>query len=195
MSEVIEQSGGGASVLDAAHRREGARFEERDGVIVPASYGDVAAEYEAVRGGGAGLIDLSSRGLIEVSGSEAEQFLNGLITNDVKKLEEGAWMNAAFPNVQGRLIAFARVLHLGSRFLFDTEAATSEQVLKTLERFTLAGDFRVADLSNETAVISIQGARSKGVVSVALDQEESNVGRNRVAATKWNEKDLILIRA
>ncbi len=45
------------------------------------------------------------RGLIEVSGKEAIQFLNGLITNDVAKLEENAQMSAAFPNAQGRLIA------------------------------------------------------------------------------------------
>jgi len=43
-------------------------------------------EYEAVRGGGAGLFDLSARGRIEVRGAEAVQFLNGLITNDVKTL-------------------------------------------------------------------------------------------------------------
>ena len=49
------------------------------------------------------------RGLIEVSGKEAIQFLNGLITNDVVKLENNSQMSAAFPNAQGRLIAAVRV--------------------------------------------------------------------------------------
>ena len=31
-------------------------------------------------------------------------------------------------------------------FLIDTEAATHATVLKTIERFTLAGDFRVNDI-------------------------------------------------
>src|ERR1043165_3042637 len=101
----------------------------------------VAAEYEAVRGGGAGVFDLSSRGRVEVSGGEAVQFLNGMLTNDVAKLEDGAWMHAAFPNPQGRLLASVRVLRRGDAFLFDTEAATYERVLKYLERYTLAGDF------------------------------------------------------
>ncbi len=56
------------------------------------------AEYDAVRGGGAGLFDLSARGRVEVRGAEAVQFLNGLITNDVKALAPGAWMHAALPN-------------------------------------------------------------------------------------------------
>src|SRR2546426_9225194 len=99
---------------------------------IPANYGDTGAEYAAVREGGAGLIDLSSRGRIEVAGTEAVQFLNGLITNDVKALAENAWMRAAFPNAQGRLVAEVRVLRLaGDRFIFDTEAVTHERVLKT----------------------------------------------------------------
>src|SRR3954467_15476736 len=73
---------------------------------------DTTSEYAAVRHGGAGLIDLSSRGRLLVSGSESLQFLNGLITNDMKTLAANRWMPAAFPNVQGRLVAAVRVLHL-----------------------------------------------------------------------------------
>src|ERR1044071_5423509 len=115
------------------------------------------AEYAAVRDGGVGLIDLSARGRISVSGSEAVMFLNGLITNDMKTLGENRWMSAAFPNVQGRLLAAVRVIRRRDDFLLDTEAATREKVLKIIERFTLAGDFKVADLTNNTRQISFQG--------------------------------------
>ena len=145
---------------------------------------------------GSGLMDLSSRGRIEVGGAEAVQFLNGLVTNDVKALETGAWMRAAFPNVQGRLIAEARVLRLGAdRFLFDTEAATHESVLKTLGRFTLAGDFRVTDLTAETALISVQGARAADVISAALSSAAARAGRSRVHVAEWNGQALQVIRA
>ena len=53
-------------------------------------------EYNAVRESGAGILEFPSRGLIEVSGGEAVQFLNGLITNDVKKLEDLSWMFGLF---------------------------------------------------------------------------------------------------
>jgi folate-binding Fe-S cluster repair protein YgfZ len=75
---------------------------------------ELISQYEAVRNGGAGLIDLSSRGRITVGGTEAVMFLNGLITNDMKTLEEHHWMHAAFPNVQGRLIAAVRVIRLAN---------------------------------------------------------------------------------
>jgi len=118
---------------------------------------EVMAEYAAVRDGGVGLIDLSERGRISVSGSEAVTFLNGLITNDLKTLEENRWMPAAFANVQGRLLAAVRVLQRANDILLDTEAVTREKVIKIIERFTLAGDFKVADLTLQSALISVQG--------------------------------------
>lgn len=123
-------------------------------------------EYEAVRDGGAGLIDLSAtRGRIRVSGSEATMFLNGLITNDVKNLAQNRWMPAVFPTVQGRLIGVVRVIR-GSEpeFLIDTETASHEAVLKTILRFTLAGDFKVSDVTNETALLTVQGKKAAEIV-------------------------------
>jgi folate-binding protein YgfZ len=168
---------------------------ERDGWRLPTHYGDTPGEYETVRGGGAGVIDLSSRGLVEVSGAEATQFLNGLITNDVKSLEDGAWMLAAFPNAQGRLIAFARVLRRGDSYLFDTEAATHASVFKTLERFTLAGDFRVTDRTDEMTLLTVQGARAAASVGATLGEDAAHVERGRIHAALWNDQPAHVIRA
>jgi folate-binding protein YgfZ len=151
---------------------------------------DVLFEYAAVREGGAGVIDLSSRGRIQVSGTEAVQFLNGLLTNDMKTLAVGSWMPAAFPNVQGRLIASVRVIRLNDQgtdrnvcptFLTDTEATTHERVLKTIERFTLAGDFRVNDVTSQTAQFSVQGKKAADVVRTVLGEEAAALEINRAS--------------
>ena len=121
-------------------------------------------EYSAVRDGGAGVIDLSPRGRLLVSGSEAVMFLNGLITNDMKTLAANSWMRAVFPNVQGRLLAVVRILNRADGFLIDTEAATHDKVVQLLGRFTLAGDFRVTDLTDQTACYSVQGNPSAAIM-------------------------------
>jgi folate-binding protein YgfZ len=188
MTEAVEIHSPSKSPLDSVHQRLGAVMIERDGWFVPASYGDVLFEYAAVREGSAGLIDLSARGRILVSGSEAVPFLNGLITNDMKTLAENSWMPAAFPNVQGRLIASVRVVRLKDEatdsnvcptFLIDMEPATHERVLKTIKRFTLAGDFRVTDITNETALLSVQGKKAAGVVRLVLGEEVASLAANR----------------
>jgi folate-binding protein YgfZ len=191
MTEAVEQIAPLKSPLHETHSRLGATMTERDGWSVPESYGDVLLEYAAVREGGAGVIDLSSRGRIQVSGTEAVQFLNGLVTNDMKTLAENSWMPAAFPNVQGRLIASVRVIRLKDEgtdkeasptFLIDTEAATHERVLKTIERFTLAGDFRVNDVTSQTAQLSVQGKKATDIARSVLGEEAASLAINR--ATK-----------
>ena len=139
-------------------------------------------DYEAVRDGGAGLIDLSAaRGRIRVSGSEATMFLNGLMTNDMKSLAANRWMPAVFPTVQGRLIGAVRVIR-GSEpsFLIDTETASHEAVLKTISRFTMAGDFKVSDVTGETALLTVQGQLAGEVIEKVFDTSASEIPTNGV---------------
>jgi len=152
-------------------------------------------DYAAVRDGGAGLIDLSSRGRLRVSGSEATMFLNGLITNDMKTLGENRWMPAAFPTVQGRLIGAVRVVRERSGFLIDTDAESHEAVLKTVSRFTLAGDFHVKDLTSETAFVSVQGKRAVEVVENVFGTSLSDLPRDGVFETQWQDAAVTIIRA
>jgi aminomethyltransferase len=195
-SQKVEESSPRRSPLEEAQRRAGASLREQDGCLVAANYGDARAEYEAVRvASGAGVIDLSSRGRVEVSGTEAVQFLNGMLTNDVAALREGEWMHAAFPNVQGRLVALARVFRTGDGFLFDTEAATYERMLSALERFMLAGDFRVRDLTGETALLSVQGARAREIVRAALGVEASETARGRLVTAQFQNAEVLVVRA
>ncbi|MEQ1604878.1 MAG: glycine cleavage T C-terminal barrel domain-containing protein [Pyrinomonadaceae bacterium] len=112
--------------------------------------------YERIRGGSAGFYE-QKRGLIAVWGKEAVQFLDGLITNDMKTLADGAQILAAFPNAQGRLLAVVRVLRQGDRFLFETEEATREKLFLNLFRFTYAGDFFVEDLSDQHRYFEVWG--------------------------------------
>lgn len=111
-------------------------------------------KYTAIHANG-GYYEQPARGLIAVWGKEAVQFLNGMITNDVAKLESYRWMNAAFPNAQGRLLAIVRVLRFDEKFYIETEAATREKVFQNLFRFTFAGDFFVEDLSEQFACVSV----------------------------------------
>jgi folate-binding protein YgfZ len=201
MSEVVAAPVIAKSPLEEIHRQLGAMMIERDGCSVPANYGDVLFEYAAVRERGAGLIDLSCRGRLLVTGSEAVPFLNGLITNDMKTLGENRWMPAAFPNVQGRLVASVRVIHQSlepadaSGFLIDTEPATHAQVLKTVQRFTLAGDFHVADLTEQTALLSLQGAGAAAIIQSLFGETSATLGHNQLTRTSWSETSLTIMRA
>lgn len=142
---------------------------------------DIHHEYTAVRDGGAGVLDLSTRGRLLLTGSEAVMFLNGLITNDMKTLSKDSWMPAVFPNVQGRLIAAVRIIHRSDGFLIDMEGVSLDTVTQLLQRFTAAGDFHLTDLTGETAMLSIQGANASSVIQQVLGAEAAMVARGQVA--------------
>lgn len=151
-------------------------------------------DYRKIRwDNGLGLFE-RKRGLIAVSGGEAIQFLNGLITNDVAKMDSAKWMFAAFPNAQGRLLALVRVMRFRffslekdffkeDKFIFETEWATYEKVLENLSRFTMAGDFHVEDLTEKYSFMSLRGSifksppysykKNLNAVKVARDIDET----------------------
>jgi folate-binding protein YgfZ len=111
-------------------------------------------KYNLIQAGRAGHYE-QRRGLIAVWGKEAVPFLDGLISNNVKALNDGEKMLAAFPNAQGRLLAVVRVLRNGDRYFLEAEAATREKVYQNLFRFTFAGDFFVEDLSDSHRFVDI----------------------------------------
>lgn len=135
-------------------------------------------EYDHLRGGGKAFYE-QKRGLIEVWGSEAVQFLNGLVTNDVEAVEDGEMIYAAFPNAKGRLLAVVRVKKEGEKFLFETEEATHKTVFENLFRFTMAGDFNVEDVSGEYRFISLWNV----------------VADNQTEGTKWFGRDVFVPEA
>jgi len=203
MKESVEQIAVRKSVLEDKHVQLGARMKVEAGWSVPESFGDSQAEYAAVRSQSAGILDLSNRGRLLVSGSEAVAFLNGLITNDMKTLAENHWMPAVFPNVQGRLVASVRVIRIKDdlsngksvpQFLIDTEPLTYDAVRKSLNRFTIAGDFLVTDLNDELALITLQGKEAPGILQSTL-QADVNCPQYQVQQLPWGEGGLHAVRA
>jgi len=124
--------------------------------------------YNHIRSGKAGFYE-QKRGLIAIWGKEAVQFLDGMISNNVKALQDGAQMLAAFPNAQGRLLAVVRVLRQRDKFLIETEEATRDKVFQNLFRFTFAGDFFVEDLSDHWRYFEAFGSEPPEITDGLVD--------------------------
>ena len=112
MVEEIEQLR--RSPLCEAQTDIGASLGASYGWEMAQSFSGISEEHLSVRAN-AGLVDLSYRGAIRIGGGEAVQFLNGLLTNDVKTLAAGKGMRAAFLTGHGKVRALCRVLNLGEK--------------------------------------------------------------------------------
>src|SRR5262249_46108123 len=123
-------------------------------------------------------------------------FLNGLVTNDMKTLAVDTWMPAVFPSVQGRMLASVRIIHRSDGFLIDTEAATHKTVISLLDRFTMAGNFRVTDLTAETSMISLHGRKAFEIIGATLGEHAAILERQKVLNAQLDSDSKVdLIRA
>ncbi|HKQ79913.1 MAG TPA: glycine cleavage T C-terminal barrel domain-containing protein [Blastocatellia bacterium] len=148
---------------------------------------DLRGEYNAIRGGVA-VIDFSAAGKLHVSGNNSVQFLNGLVSNEVKSLQAGDGVLAAFPTLQGKLLALCRIYNLGEYLLLELDAINREKIFKNLSRFIPAGEFFVTDVSDHFALLSLQGPRSTELIEVLTgqaidDQRERGIVERRIAET------------
>ena len=151
------------SPLEQRLRGIGARFDLSHGWEMAQVYSNSAEEHSAVRER-AGLVDLSYSGCIKVWGAEAVQFLNGLVSNDVKTLASGKGMRAAFLTGHGKIRALCRVLNLGQDFLIINDPQTHSKVFAYVSPFSHAGDFKVEDVSEQYRLLSVQGPKSQLVM-------------------------------
>jgi glycine cleavage system T protein len=151
------------SPLFNSQKELGAQFVEAYGWEMAERYTDPREEHAGVRSA-VGLVDLSFYGAIKIGGKEAIQFLNGLITNDVKTLGLGKGMRAAFLTGHGKVRALCRILGLGDEFLIINDPQTHDKVYKYVFPFTFAGDFKAEDVSDGYRVLSVQGPNSLQVM-------------------------------
>jgi folate-binding protein YgfZ len=151
------------SLLLDAHKELGGQMETAFGWKMAARYRNPLDEHRQVRGG-VGLIDLCFHGAVRIGGKEGAQFLNGLVTNDVKGLADGKGIKAAFLTGHGKVKALCRVLRLGDEYLVINDPQTHDSVYKYVFPFSYAGDFKVADVSEEYRILSVQGPLAQQVM-------------------------------
>lgn len=119
--------------------------------------------YRALRKSAA-LIDLTGRGHIQVTGEDRARLLHAMTTNNVSALKPGDWCYAFFLNSQGRILADVNVICTESSLLLDTEPETAASVYAHLDHYIIADDVTLHDLTQQVAVIAVEGPESAAVL-------------------------------
>lgn len=121
-----------------------------------------------------GLLDRSERGKLIVSGSEAVEYLQGQLTNDVEALAPGEGQYAALLDRKGHMQADMRVLRISPEEIWiDTEPEALEAVLRHLEMYKIGREAAIAEVTPERAILSLIGPRGVEIASAAALPEHS----------------------
>ncbi len=85
-----------------------------------------------------------TRAIYEISGADAEDFLQGLVTNDIHRLADGP-VYAALLTPQGKYIADFFLLKHEGRILFDADAAIAPALVQRLSMYKLRADVTISE--------------------------------------------------
>jgi folate-binding protein YgfZ len=138
---------------------------------VVGTYGDVEPEYAAVRRG-AGLFDSPHRGTLLVTGQDRRDFLNRMLTQELKDLGPGMTRQAFWLNRKGRIEADLMVVELGDRMFIDLDIHQAASTVKTLGDFLFAEDVELKDVSAQFHHVAVQGKRAAEVIAAASGRAE-----------------------
>lgn len=139
---------------------------EHSRAATPADYGDVRAEFEALRSG-CGVYDLGWRAKIAVTGGDRVRWLNGMVSNNVRDLATGHGVYAFMLNAQGRIQADLYIFQRGESLLVDMESAQREKILQLFDHYIIADDVEIADISDKIVAVGLTGPQSREVLERA----------------------------
>jgi aminomethyltransferase len=176
--------------LFTAHQKLGGKLVEFGGWEMPVQYTSITDEHLAVRNA-AGIFDISHMGEVTVSGAGAEQFLNSVLTNDIRKLVPGEGQYTLMCNERGGVIddLYAYKLSVGVYFLIINASRVEPDVAwLQAQSAKFSGELKLTDASHNYAAIAVQGPRVKEFISDVIPGASSSAMRvNTVTELKKNQ--------
>lgn len=151
-------AGAGAVMLRYAGAGDGA------GADIVESFGDLEVEYAALRKGCV-LLDLPHRGTVRVTGADRVEFLNRMLTQELKGVEPFDVRRSFWLNRKGRLDADLRVVHLADSTLFELDLLTAASTAGSLEAFVFSEDVRFEDASRSFHRLALHGPTAPALLA------------------------------
>ncbi len=126
------------------------------------------------------FLDLSARAKLRVTGADRFRFLNGQITNDLGKASETVAIEACLLSAKGKVNAHTFITALGESFLIDAELELRETLRARLERYVIADDVQIDDVTDEFSLFQVFTEVSPSPGSGRI------VSARRFSATGWD---------
>lgn len=147
------------------------------------TYPDIQTQLAAAANGTV-FTNLSTRGLLKVSGEDAVAFLQGQVTNDVKLLGGSNSQFAGYCTAKGRLLALFFAFSVDGAIYLQLNRALTESIMKRLKMYVLRSKVTISDES-QTIRLGVAGKNAQALLAkffptlpteaYALVRHENNV--------------------
>jgi folate-binding protein YgfZ len=106
---------------------------------------------------GAGAFDLGYRGQIAVGSADRVRWLNGMLTNNIQSLPEGAGNYSFVLNPQGRILGDCDAYSLADQLLLMTDRSQIPALMAHFDHFIIMDDVALEDVSATRTALGLAG--------------------------------------
>lgn len=118
---------------------------------------------------GCSLNDLSHFGLIRVEGEDAEQFLQGQLTNDLRQVTDDHSNLAGWCSAKGRMLTGFRCFRRDGAYYLQTPAENLSSLLRRLGMFVLMSKVTLSDASDKLMRLGLTGECAEPLLGPYFD--------------------------
>jgi len=155
--------------LYESHRRLGAKLVEFGGWEMPIQYTSIIEEHQTVRSS-VGIFDVSHMGEIEITGPDALDLVQKLITNDASTLKDYQVLYSPMCYESGGTVDDLLVYKLPDRFLLVVNAANTEKDFAWVQQNAKGFSVTVKNVSADYGQIAIQGPKAESFLQPFVER-------------------------
>ena len=164
------------------HVKNKAKMVEFADYLMPIQFRGIMEEHRKVRSS-VGLFDITHMGEFELRGKGAERFIQKMTTNDVSKLDTYQVQYSCMCYDHGGIVDDLLVYRLPDHFLLVVNGACLEKDFRWLSGH-LSGDVELKDVSEQIALLALQGPKAEDMLRKLTDEDLSDV---RFYWATWGE--------
>lgn len=155
------------------HKKLGAKIVEFGGFEMPVQYEGIIAEHNSVRKL-AGVFDVSHMGEFLISGKDALSYLNYLVPNDIKKIEQsGKGLYTQICNEKGGTVDDLIIYKREDSFLAVVNASNIDKDWQWFNKNKNNFSVELKNISDDISLLAIQGPKAESILSQILKTDLS----------------------
>ena len=130
-------------------------------------FGDLRDEARAAADGTV-VADLSQLALLRADGGDAQSFLQGQFSNDIREVSESRSQLSAYCSPKGRMLAVFRIFQRGPAYYLQLPAAIAEPTARRLRMFILRSQVKLAAADAELLRIGLSGPQAEALLAATV---------------------------
>ena len=136
------------------------------------------------------IIILENRGLISVTGDDAKEFLQNIITNDIEKVDQNNSIYSALLSPQGKYLHEFFIIHVDKGYLIDCDNKSKEDLISNLSKYKLRSKVDLKDLSSDYVIGVINLEKFNEIQSESKESSDTIIYRESPLFIDPRKKEL-----